>query len=238
MTKLNRELENHLIRNNLIKDNQIGFTKGGILEFNHFIIQYLVEKAFINKNCLISIAIDFKKAFDSIDRAKLIQTLIKYKIHPDIIDTIAKIYKGDHTFIDFDDNMSERIDITGGIRQGCTISSTLFKLVTYEIMNRLEQEGAKYEVDNINLNSIFYADDSILIAKTIENASRNLKILIEVSASFGLHINKDKSNIMVFNNKINIEEIDGIRVVNKIKYLGLILDNKRDLFKTQRENMI
>ena len=50
MTKINRELENHLSINNLIKDNQIGFTQGGRLEYNHFIVQYLVEKAFIDKS--------------------------------------------------------------------------------------------------------------------------------------------------------------------------------------------
>ena len=238
MTNVNREFENHLLRNDLVKDNQIGFTRAGRLEYNHFIIQYLVEKAFINKNRLILIAIDFKKAFDSIDRAKLIETLIKYKIHPHIIDTIAKVYQGDHTFLDFEDNTREKIEITSGIRQGCTVSATLFKLVTYEIMNRLEKEGAQYHVDNININSIFYADDSILISKTIENAARNLKILIEVSSSFGLHINKEKSNIIIYNCKENIEEIESIRVVNRIKYLGIILDNKRDLFKTQREEML
>ena len=199
MTNVKREFENHLIRNNLVKDNQIGFTQGGRLEYSHFIIQFLVEKAYINKNSLILVSIDFKKAFDSIDRAKLIETLIKYKIHPDIIDAIAQVYKGDYTFLDFEDNSREKIEITSGIRQGCPISATLFKLVTYEIMNKLEKEGAQYEVNNIRINSMFYADDSILIAKNIEDASRNIKILIEVSAIFGLHINKNKSNIIIYN---------------------------------------
>ena len=238
MTNVKREFENHLIRNNLVKDNQIGFTQGGRLEYSHFIIQFLVEKAYINKNSLILISIDFKKAFDSIDRAKLIETLIKYKIHPDIIDAIAQVYKGDYTYLDFEDNSREKIEITSGIRQGCPISATLFKLVTYEIMNKLEKDGAKYEVDNLRINSMFYADDSILIAKNIEDASRNIKILIEISAIFGLHINKDKSNIIIYNHNEKIEEIEGIKVVNKIKYLGLFLDNKRDLFKTQRLAML
>ena len=57
------------------------------------------------------------------------------------------------------------------------------------------------------------------------------EILIEVSASFGLNINKEKSNILIYNCKSNIEEIEGIKVVNKIKYLGLFIDNKRDMFR-------
>ena len=60
MTKINRELENHLIKNNLVKENQTGFTQGGRCEYNHLILHYLVEKAFINKNSLFLIAIDFR----------------------------------------------------------------------------------------------------------------------------------------------------------------------------------
>ena len=38
----------------------------------------------------------------------------------------------------------------------------------------------------------------------------------------------------MYNNKENIEEIDGIKVVNKIKYLGLTIDNEKDIFKSQK----
>ena len=71
-----RKTEEHLIRNNLVLDNQIGFTKGGRIEYNHFILQYVVEKTFRSgakyHNKLIVGALDFKKAYDSIDRNKLI----------------------------------------------------------------------------------------------------------------------------------------------------------------------
>ena len=73
------------------------------------------------------IAVDFEKSFDSIDWVKLIKTLIRYKFHPDLIDTIARVYKGDHTYIDFEDGSREKIEISRGIRQGCPISATLFK---------------------------------------------------------------------------------------------------------------
>ena len=51
-------------------------------------------------------------------------------------------------------------------------------------------------------------------------------------------MNKEKSSILVYNNKENIEEIDGIRVVNKIKYLGLTIDNEKDIFKSQKMDLM
>ena len=44
-------------------------------------------------------AIDFSKAFDSIDRTKLIFALQKYKIHYKLIDSISSLYIGGKTVL-------------------------------------------------------------------------------------------------------------------------------------------
>ena len=82
---------------------------------------------------MIVTSIDFSKAYDSIDRKKMIETMIKYKIHPNIIDNVSKIYQDDFTKIIIGEN-EENVNITSGIKQGCTGSTTLFKLITYEII--------------------------------------------------------------------------------------------------------
>ena len=61
-----------------------------------------------------------------------------------------------------------------------------------------------------------------------------MKIVIQVSREFGLEINKEKSNVMTFNMKKQPEQIEGIKMVDRIKYLGIEIDNKRNYFKTQR----
>ena len=97
-----REKIQHLWNNNLIKENQVGFTGGGRIEYNHMMLQYIVEKT-LNENeddLVIITALDFKKAFDSVKRKELIETLIRYKIDPKIIDIVAKIYKNDETIIE------------------------------------------------------------------------------------------------------------------------------------------
>ncbi|CAL4081846.1 unnamed protein product [Meganyctiphanes norvegica] len=241
MSIIKDKIESHLIRNDLVKFNQTGFTKGGRLEYNHFLLQYLVKDNIENKGNkkpLIMTAIDFTKAFDSINRENMMKCLIEYKIHPYIIDTFAKIYQGDHTYIEFKDKKI-KIDITNGIRQGCIASSVLFKLITYVIIEKLEKEGISYKIDNININSIFFADDSILVADSVQSAERNLRILIETSEKFGLHINKEKSNVIVYRNakeKREIKEIAGIKVTNNITYLGLEMNNTINMFRNQKIN--
>ena len=92
-----------------------------------------------------------------------------------MIDLIVKIYSDDITTLILGD-MKIDMKISSGIKQGCTVSTTLFKLITYMIMSVLEKSGVQYWIDNLSLSSIFFADDSIAIAKTEEEAKKNLKI--------------------------------------------------------------
>ena len=62
-----------------------------------------------------------------------------YRIHYKIIDVIATVYKNDYTEVVFGD-MMKKVDVTSGIRQGCTGLFVLFKLITYMIMNELDQK--------------------------------------------------------------------------------------------------
>ena len=164
---LRDEMEEFLVRNGWVKDCQIGFTKGGRMEYNLFIMQYMVDRIMESRRAchkrLILVALDFRKAYDSIDRGKLIETLVKYKINPLIINMVAKVYSGDTTNISAKGKEAD-IRVTSGIKQGCTASTVFFKLITYIIIEQLEREGEMVEVDGIRMNSIWFADDSILAA--------------------------------------------------------------------------
>ena len=218
------------MRYGLVKENQFGFTKGGRTDYNHFILQYLAErtrsiKRKYYKN-LIIVAIDFKKAFDSVDRGKLVEVLVKYKIHPEVIDMMVKVYSGDKTFLRLGGKVAE-VEVTSGIRQGCTASTLFFKIVTFIILERLEELGVMFEVEGILISSLWFCDDTTMIANSIEAARKNIKIIKEVGREFGLEINEGKSSALVYGNGegVKVNHIEGIQVVNKITYLGLVVGN-------------
>ena len=100
---MREKIEVHLKNMNIIYENQYGFTKGGKPENYLFTLDYIANRNYTGnsrkKTTLYYAFIDFKKAYDSINRGKLIEVLIKYKINPQIIDMIIKIYKGDSTTI-------------------------------------------------------------------------------------------------------------------------------------------
>ena len=71
----------------------------------------------------------------------MIEVLKDYKIHPDIINTIANLYQGDYTTIKIG-GKERKIGMKNGIKQGCTASTTLFKMITYlvvHLINKIQQ---------------------------------------------------------------------------------------------------
>ena len=53
----------------------------------------------------------------------------------------------------------------------------------------------------------------------------------------GLELNKGKCEIIIHNMEDKPNRIEGIKVVNKIKYLGVTIDDARNIYKTQKKNI-
>ena len=83
---------------------------------------------------LVLTSVDYTKAYDSIKRDTIIDTLIYYKVDGKIIDTVAEIYQNDITNVKLRSEIDVKFDITNGIRQGCNLSPTIFKMITFRIM--------------------------------------------------------------------------------------------------------
>ena len=69
----------------------------------------------------------------------------------------------------------------------------------YMIIQEINTRGSGYNDDIIKVNALYFADDGLLLADNIEDAVNNLKIVMQISKEFGLEINKEKSNVIMFN---------------------------------------
>ena len=139
---------------------------------NAYTINYVTNRTFESKKAvhkyLYLAMIDFSKAYDSVDRRKMIETMKEYNVNIRIIEMIVQMYSRDSTTIKLG-GLEEKVRVTNGIRQGCCISTLLFKLVTFKIIEELRNKGERYQVDRYDGNSIWLADDSTLIAGNIKD---------------------------------------------------------------------
>ena len=114
------------------------------------------------------------------------------------MEVIAKLYDGDITKMKLEEEQELSIPVPSGIRQGCTVSTALFKLVTYKIMKKLEELNKGFEDEVFKVTSLFFAGDGMLLTDSIRNAEVVVDTVTKVSREYGLNINKEKNNI-IFN---------------------------------------
>ena len=240
-TILRQKIEDFLEKKGIRYENQFGFTEGGRVEHCMFVIDYITNISYNKRGRrgrpLYLAFIDFKKAYNSIDRKKLIEVLIDYKINPQIIDLIVQMYKNDNTVIKLG-SLSERVEVTSGIRQGCCISTLLFKLVTFKIIEELRKEKV-YKVGVFEDNSIWLADDATLIAEDLPTLKKLLERLSRSGGEYGLQINEKKTKIMRIKGQKSKMQIEEYEEVTEATYLGVTIGGRfRDIFEKENKKVL
>ena len=72
-----------------------------------------------------------------------------------------------------------------------------------------------------------------MLSHSLKDAKDNLDIITQISKKYGLEIKSEKSCVMIFNVRKQPEDLYKIKVVQKMKYLGIEIDYTRTYFKTQ-----
>ena len=129
-----------------------------------------------------------------------------------------------------------------GVRQGDNLSPLLFALYLNDLEDfiKTEYKGLSYLSDLIHstldtdeisiflkLYLLLYADDTIILAESVNDLQKALNKLHDYCQTWGLSINTDKTKVVVFaKGKIRIKPVlklnnKELEVVPSYKYLGL-----------------
>ena len=135
---------------------------------------------------------------------------------------IVQMYEREKTTINLG-KLKRTIDVTSGIRQGCSISTLLFKMVTFTIIEKLNKSVAAYETGAYKGNSLWLADDAVLIANSEATLEKALNVLEIEGGKNELELSEEKTRIV----KIRGQKIEGqthigkYRIEKEAKYLGV-----------------
>lgn len=124
-----------------------------------------------------------------------------------------------------------------GIRQGCTLSPLVFIILQTVLFHDVEQEYLRRHplavTPQIPFFDVEFADDTVLIARTQENMQTLLLLVQEEAAKYNLHLNRDKTKLILYNSDASTHFQDGSQVqrVTSVVYLGGLIDSagNRDL---------
>ena len=132
--------------------------------------------------------------------------------------------------------MRETIEVTGGIRQCCSILTLLFKMATFTMIEDLRTHAKKYSVREYEDNSLWLADDATIIAKDEKILLDTLEVLEKTGEKNGLELSEKKTKILKIRGPGDSEMIGRFKVEKEARYLGIQVGGRgRSIFDAENK---
>ena len=218
-----------------LRNNQAGFRAGRSCAQQVHILRRIME-AFQDFQLPLTITfIDFKKAFDSINREVMFSVLRHYGIPDKLVKAIGVLYNNSKSAVMVDGNISEPFQVTTGVLQGDVLAPFLFIiLIDYMLQMATKdtnsgvlthpRQSRRYPAKV--LNDLDFADDIALLESSIPRAQSQLTRTAAAAEDLGLVISVPKTEFMTVNcNPQPTLEVYGkpINHVSDFKYLGSMM---------------
>lgn len=225
-------LEEWVNEHNKLTELQAGFRRN-YSTVDHLFSFTSIIKAFQARNKKVySFFVDFKAAFDLVNRNALIYKLSQLGISSKFLSVIKELYSESKAAVWDGSNLSDWFATDIGVKQGCPLSALLFALFVNDIVAELP---GGIRIAGTTVNVLLYADDLVLMSESPEGLQLMINRLATYCKKWGLIINTEKSKIMVFarhtrSSVSNNWFFDGnsLEVTKKHKYLGIELNSTTD----------
>ena len=164
--------------------------------------------------------IDYAKAFDCVDHNKL-WNILKVMGIPDLTCLLRKLYSDQEATVRTGHGTTDWFHIRKGVRQGYMLSPYLFNLYAEYIMQNagLDEAQVGIKIAGRNINNLRYADDTTLMAESVEELKSLLMKVKEESEKVGLKLNIQK--MIMASSPIASWQTEGEKVEAVTDFLGL-----------------
>ena len=126
-----------------LPDVQAGFRKGKGTRDQIANICWIIEKAREFQNIIYFYFIDYVKAFDCVDHNKLWKILKEMGILDHLTCLLRNLYAGQKATVRTEHGTTDWFQIGKEVRQGCILSTCLFKLYSENIMRNAGLDEAQ-----------------------------------------------------------------------------------------------
>ena len=188
-----------------------------------------------NKNLPgILLAIDFTKAFDTIAKKLIIDSLTEFRFGPTFIQWIQALISQTESSINHYGWLSEPFSVQRGIRQGCPLSPLLFVLAVELLAIKIRSEKTikgitiRANSNNVTIKIQQFADDTTLYLCDLEDLENTLRQFHNFANISGLKISVTKSEVMwLGQNKHRDDKPFNLKWVKQTKILGIIFKSDK-----------
>ena len=225
----------------ILSECQAGFRQAKSTIDQMFILKTMIDKFLFRKRgrfyCMF---VDFAKAFDTVNRDYLIYSLVKSGMHGRVLKLIREVYSTVRATVRTEQCLTDFFECKLGVRQGCMLSPRLFIIFINELeimLKRSEYRGISMG-DAIEVFLLLYADDIVLVADTVLELQRKIRVLEKFCDKWGMEVNLTKTQVIVFRNGGKTSKSETffylakkVKVVTYYRYLGLIFSSRNNWSK-------
>ena len=136
--------------------------------------------------------IDYEKAFDTVRHQELLRMLERLGVDEKDMRIIRNLYYQQKAAVKVGNELTEFVDINRGVRQECVLSPDLFALYGEIILRAIETMDG-FSLGGRNINNVRYADDTVLVADSVEKLQDLVNTVNVASEEKGLRINRGKT---------------------------------------------
>ena len=203
---------------NVLVEEQAGFRKGYSTTDHIFNLKRLIDLYLFRGKKLYCAFIDYKKAFDSVNRVYLWQKLLSNNVDGKMFRIIHSLYANAKSCVQIGNSTSACFSSNIGICQGENLSPILFSLFlndlsefishAYDGLNDVS-EMAHILLSNDEIEVYFklyillYADDAVVFAESENELQAALNAMFLYCKSWDLEVYPSKTKITVFSNRKN-----------------------------------
>ena len=176
----------------IIAEEQAEFRAGKSATEQIFNLRILCEKYLQHQQNLYHVFIDLKKAFDRVRHAALWATMRKYNTNANLVRAIEHLYDNAISAVHMNGSTGEWFRITVGVRQGCLLSPTLFKIFLKRIMSdALEVHVGKVSIGRRTITNLRFADDIDALAEEEQQLEALVESLDKICTRYKMEISAE-----------------------------------------------
>ena len=193
-----------------------------------FTLRRVLEHRYKYRQTTTACFIDFRAAFDSVDRESLWLILKADGLPDKLINLLKSYYSSTRARVRVYGEESEGFALNSGVRQGYPLSPVLFNYVIDWIMCQAlaDYRGVQLSPD-LYVTDLEFADDIVVLGDTALALQPVLSRIDHFAKALGLEINTSKTKIFSTSNTTPLQDVhvngEIVQCVTSFKYLGSTL---------------
>ena len=214
-------------------DSQFGFKNEHSIDLCTFTLKHVINYYHEMSSPVFVCYLDASKAFDRLNFWSLFDKLLNRGMPDFIVRLLMYWYTHQCFYVRWGASISEAFYSSNGVRQGGVLSPHLFNVYVDDLSQDLILSKAGCFINNVCVNHLMYADDTVLLAPSARGLQHLLSICQNFANDCDITFNLKKTVYMCFKTKsVKMTKVPqvflndkAISLVNEYKYLGFFIND-------------